>query len=101
MAVPPAPRRHLNSRWRHFLCPAGPAGITKRKEKKRMIKSLTVENGDLVVRMQMQEPTLSSTKKTFIVASTGGFTKTGLNIEGKQVSLNLTATIKAPPPVTA
>lgn len=54
-----------------------------------------VEKGFLVVRIPLQKPTLSSTGKTFLVASSHGTVKTECVIEGKEVALGFNAFIKA------
>jgi hypothetical protein len=56
--------------------------------------STTIENGQLVIRLPLaSEPRPSSTGKTFVIAGTGGFAKTGATIGGKPVSISVNATI--------
>lgn len=56
---------------------------------------VTVNGTKLTVEIDLVEkPEPSSSGKTLIAASTGGFTKTGVQYKGKDLSLNLTATIK-------
>ncbi len=45
----------------------------------------------LIIEAPLQTPKLSSTGKTFIVASSGGTVKTGVEYEGKPISLGLNA----------
>lgn len=55
---------------------------------------VTVENGQLVVRVPMNEkPSLSASGKTYIVASANG--ETEIVVEGKKVVIGLNAYIKA------
>jgi hypothetical protein len=53
-----------------------------------------ISGGKMVVTIDVTEARMSSTGKTMIVASTGGFTGTTATVNGKPVSVNLTATIK-------
>lgn len=54
----------------------------------------TIKDGKLIVEIDMQKPTLSKTGKTYIVASSGGFRATAATVDGKPISVNLTATVK-------
>ena len=47
----------------------------------------------LQVRIPLQSPAPSATGKTLVVAKTSGFLKTTAEVDGKQIGLNLTATI--------
>jgi len=53
----------------------------------------TIENGELVVRIPLQTPTLSASGKTLVVASTHGNVKTDATVNGKQVTIGLNAYI--------
>ena len=54
----------------------------------------SIENGELVIRMPLKKaPTPSSSGKTMIVATTGGFTQTAANIAGKNIAVSVNATI--------
>jgi hypothetical protein len=52
-----------------------------------------IEGKELVIRIPLQTPQLSASQKTLVVASSGGFKKVAVEIDGKVVSLNVTATI--------
>jgi hypothetical protein len=54
-----------------------------------------IMNGVLTIEIPLQTPTPSKTGKTLIVASTGGFTVTTAEVDGKQVSINLNAFVAA------
>ncbi len=54
-----------------------------------------VENGMLVIRMPLQTAAPSKSGKTLVVASSGGFRATGATVDGRAVSVNVTATVKA------
>jgi hypothetical protein len=56
---------------------------------------VSIEKGELVVRIPMQKPTPSSSGKTLVVASTHGNQKVGVRVEGKEVTLGLNAYIRA------
>lgn len=53
-----------------------------------------VENGNLVITLPLQKPTRSKTGKSLIIASTNGFMKTGVEVEGKEISLSVNAIVK-------
>jgi hypothetical protein len=57
---------------------------------------VTIEGNELVVRIPVKDKPFppSSTGVTLTVASTGGFTQTGLMVEGQPLKLNLQACIK-------
>ena len=55
----------------------------------------TIKDGKLIIEIDLQKPTLSSTGKSYVVASSGGFKSTGAEIDGKTVSVNITAIVKA------
>ena len=52
-----------------------------------------IENGRIIISLPLQAPQSSKSGKTFIVAGTGGFVKTNVQVEGKQVSLAVNVTI--------
>jgi hypothetical protein len=55
---------------------------------------VTIEKNELVIRIGLNEAApLSSTGKTRVIASTGGFTTTDVAFKGQPVKVNLTATI--------
>lgn len=54
----------------------------------------TIKDNILYIEIPMETPRESSTGKSLIVASTGGFEKTPLQVEGKQLTINLTAMVK-------
>jgi hypothetical protein len=54
----------------------------------------TIENGELVLRIAMQPPTMSSTGKSLIVASSGGNKATTVAVNGKPVIVGVNAYIK-------
>jgi len=53
-----------------------------------------IENGKLVISIDMQEPTPSASGKTLVVATTHGNIKTDCVIDGKPVVIGLNAYIK-------
>lgn len=53
-----------------------------------------IENGNLVITLPLQKPTRSKTGKSLIIASTNGFMKTGVEVEGKEISLSVNAIVK-------
>lgn len=57
--------------------------------------TITEENGQKFINIKtpVQPPTTSKSGKTKLVASSGGFIKTEALVDGKVMSLNLTATI--------
>lgn len=58
--------------------------------------TVKIEGNVMVIRIPMNKPpTLSSSGKTLLVASTNGGRKTDLQVDGKQVSINVNAYIKA------
>ena len=52
-------------------------------------------NNNLVIRIPLEKPTLSSTGKTLVVASSRGNVKTAVLIDGKPVTVGLNAYISA------
>ena len=54
----------------------------------------TVEGNKLHVVIDLVEPKLSGSGKSFIVASSGGFMKTKAVVNGKEVSISVNAIIK-------
>ena len=56
---------------------------------------VTYSNRTITVTIPTCPAKISKTGKSRIVASTGGFLKTNVEIEGKLVSINLTAIIPA------
>lgn len=53
-----------------------------------------IKDGKLTLVLDLQDPTPSKSGKTLIVAGTDGFTKTSAQVDGKTVSVNVTAFIK-------
>lgn len=53
-----------------------------------------IENGKLIISIELQTPTPSSSGKTLVVASTHGNTPTRCIIDGKPVIIGLNAYIK-------
>ena len=53
-----------------------------------------IENGKLVIRIDMQEPTPSASGKTLVVATTHGNMTTQCIVEGKNLVIGLNAYIK-------
>jgi len=53
-----------------------------------------LENNELVIRIPLEKPKLSSSGKTLIVASTGGNVQTAVEVNGKPVFVGLNAYIK-------
>ncbi len=53
----------------------------------------TIQNGHLIIDIPIQQPRLSKTGNTMIIAGTGGFVQTGLEVEGKPVKLSVNAII--------
>ena len=55
----------------------------------------TIQGKNLVITVPLEaEPKLSSTGKTYVVAGTGGFVATELQLQGKTIKLNVCACIK-------
>lgn len=55
--------------------------------------SITIENGELVVRLPLQTPTPSSSGKTLVVATTRGSVKSTAMVNGKPVTVGVNAYI--------
>jgi hypothetical protein len=55
----------------------------------------TIEGNELVIRVQLQEPTPSTSGKTLIVASSHGNQTTTAMVNGKPIIVGLNAYIKA------
>lgn len=55
---------------------------------------VTIEGQELVIRMPLEEPTLSASGKTLVVASTHGNVVTSATVNGKPVTLGVNAYIK-------
>jgi hypothetical protein len=53
-----------------------------------------IENGKLIITIEMQEPTPSASGKTLVVATTHGNVPTKCMIEGKNIVIGLNAYIK-------
>jgi hypothetical protein len=53
-----------------------------------------IENGKLIITIDLQEPTPSASGKTLVVATTHGNTPTDCIIDGKKVIIGLNAYIK-------
>ncbi|MHB8906215.1 MAG: hypothetical protein ACYC4T_12390 [Melioribacteraceae bacterium] len=53
-----------------------------------------IENGKLIISIDLQEPTPSASGKTLVVATTHGNTTTQCLIDGKNVIIGLNAYIK-------
>jgi len=54
-----------------------------------------IEGGKLIVEIELQTPTRSASGKTLVVASTRGNVKTGVMVQGQEVTLGLNAYISA------
>lgn len=48
-------------------------------------------NGKLVITLDMTAPEISKTGKSLMVAGTGGFKKTGVKVDGKEISISVNA----------
>ncbi len=55
---------------------------------------VSIEGKELVVRMELEEPTPSASGKTLVVASSRGNMTTNVLIQGKPVVIGLNAYIK-------
>ncbi|MFA5010525.1 MAG: hypothetical protein WC644_01105 [Ignavibacteria bacterium] len=53
-----------------------------------------IENGKLIIAIDMQEPTPSASGKTLVVATTHGNVATDVMIDGKNLVIGLNAYIK-------
>ncbi|MCE5198591.1 MAG: hypothetical protein ABFD54_16510 [Armatimonadota bacterium] len=53
-----------------------------------------IENNELVIRIPLEKPHVSSSGKTLIVASTGGNVQIDAEVNGKPVFVGLNAYIK-------
>jgi hypothetical protein len=58
------------------------------------IMEVKIENGRLLINIELQTPTPSASGKTLVVASTRGNVKTDCIIDGKPVVIGLNAYIK-------
>ncbi len=58
-----------------------------------MTASIDPKTKELVIRIPTHNPELSKSGKSYIVAGTGGFTKTEATINGKAVSVSVNAII--------
>jgi hypothetical protein len=56
---------------------------------------VTIEKGELVIRIPMQEPTPSSSGKTLVVASSHGNQVTAAVANGKPIYVGVNAYVKA------
>lgn len=56
--------------------------------------TVTIMNNKLIVEIDLDAPRPSSSGKTLLIAGTGGFQRTGVEHQGKEISVNLTATVK-------
>jgi hypothetical protein len=54
-----------------------------------------IKDGNLVITIPMQQPTPSASGKTLVVASTRGNVKTGVMVQGKEITIGLNAYIPA------
>jgi hypothetical protein len=52
-----------------------------------------IENGKLMISIPISPARPSASGKTMVIATTGGFTTTTVEVEGKPVRINVTATI--------
>ena len=56
--------------------------------------TVTIEKNQLVIRIDMQDPTPSASGKTLVVATTHGNVTTPALVNGKPITLGLNAYIK-------
>lgn len=54
----------------------------------------TIENGELVIRLQLQSPAPSASGKTLVVASSHGNQPTAAMVDGKPVVIGVNAYIR-------
>lgn len=54
----------------------------------------TIKGNNLVIEIPLTPARPSSTGKTFLVATTGGYAKTTAVVDGKPVSISVNASIK-------
>ena len=61
-----------------------------------MATTVTIEKDHIVIRVPLQTPTPSSSGKTLIVGSTGGFYQSDAKdpVSGKVISVSVNATVK-------
>ena len=52
-----------------------------------------VENGVLIMELPLQSPRPSKSGKALIVASTAGFQKSGVELQGKEISVSVNAIV--------
>lgn len=58
------------------------------------VPTVVHKDGKLIITIDAPNPPpKSKSQKTFLIASTGGFIKTGLKVNGQIASLNVVATI--------
>ena len=55
---------------------------------------VTIKDNKLIIEIEMQEPTPSSSGKTLVVATTHGNTVTTAMLDGKPITIGLNAYIK-------
>jgi len=56
---------------------------------------LSADSTKLIITIDLnQKPEPSTSGKTLVVASSGGFTKTAAKFKGKEISVSLNATVK-------
>ena len=58
-----------------------------------MSTTIDKAKNEIVIRLPLQSPRLSTSGKTNIVAGTGGFSRTDATIDGKPVSISVNVTI--------
>lgn len=68
------------------------SGKAARREHSKM--KVTIEGKELVIRIELEDPTPSASGKTLVVASTRGNMTTAATVNGKPVIIGLNAYIK-------
>ena len=63
-------------------------------QQEEIAMDVKVEGNELVVRLPLHSPRASKSGKALIVAGTGGFQKTGVEVAGKEVSISINAIVK-------
>lgn len=56
---------------------------------------VSIVKGNLIIEMPLQKPVLSKSKKSLIIASTGWGVKTGAMLDGKLITVGLSAYVPA------
>ena len=62
--------------------------------RKGLNMKVTIENGELVIRLPLEKPRPSKSGKTMVVATSGGNRETAAEVDGKRVTVGVNCYIK-------